>query len=72
MTTAIAEIIENDEMFIKRVSNYQLQRISELHELLARKQRGETIDVTPIILRWQEAGILDENGELTAPYRKED
>lgn len=72
MPTTIAKIIENDNMVIRRVSDFQKLRIRELQDMLKRQHEGEVVDTTSILQRWQETGILDENGNFTEPYRIEE
>ncbi|MBR2175999.1 MAG: hypothetical protein IJ861_03510 [Clostridia bacterium] len=72
MPTTIAKIIENDNVVIRRVSDFQKMRILELQDMLKRQQQGEEVDTSAILKRWQETGILDENGDFTEPYRIEE
>lgn len=51
---------------------YMDAKIAWLKELRAKKERGEYVDVTPIIRELQEIGALDENGDPAWPYRDGD
>ena len=62
-TTQLRE--RND--FIKK----QNKRLAQLKEIAQRKNAGCRIQQKRIITKLQNAGILDENGEISAPYRAE-
>ena len=61
------ERAETDE-FIKQ----QNKRLEQLKAIERRKNEGKKIHKKPIIEELQRAGILDEHGNLAAPYRDED
>lgn len=72
MTAAVKEIIERNRKIRSRVSDFQKKRIAELQKRVERQRRGETVDSADVFKRWQKIGIIDQNGELTSPYRQED
>lgn len=53
--------------FIKK----QNKRLAQLRKIEERKNAGCRIQQRRIIAKLQNAGILDENGEVSAPYRDE-
>ena len=72
MTVAVEEIASTNMQgrndFIKK----QNVRIRQLRAIEDRKNQGRHIHKGPIMKKLQRAGILDQNGEIAAPYRKEE
>lgn len=68
----IEEIVAAYESTENHFLDFQQKRLNKLKEMIAAKERGETVDVSDIIKRWQAAGILDSNGNIAEIYRLED
>lgn len=50
----------------------QNKRLLQLKEIEKRKIEGKQVQQKRIISKLQRAGILDQDGKLSAPYRLED
>lgn len=72
MVDTIEEIIAYNNSIEQNFINYQKKRLTELQDMLARKERGEDVDISEIINNLKEIGILDENGNLSSFYTLED
>lgn len=72
MANTIKEIVDAYNNSESRFMEYQQRRLKELQERIKAKERGEVVDVSDIIKRWQAAGILDSNGNIAEIYRLED
>jgi len=70
MSAAIDDIIKKDNERIERFCRHQRARISELREIDESNPSREQI--SQIVGRLQSTGILDENGDLAAPYNGEE
>lgn len=53
----------------RRFMKEQEAYLAKLKKMLEAKERGEEVDVTPVIKELQESGILDKNGKLSKHYR---
>lgn len=72
MPLVIERIISIERAEADAFMKIQQKRLTELKEMERKKNAGEVIDVKPIVKGLQEAGILDEKGNLAAPYRSVD
>lgn len=70
MPTLIREIIEQEEAPYKEYREYQRTRIAYLRNLRTKSEAEQEAERERVMKIWQEIGILDENGELTAIYRR--
>lgn len=72
MAIIIEKIIISQTTQVNSFLKKQDRRIAQLREIQQRKMEGKRIQQNRIISKLQRAGILDENGELSAPYRNDD
>lgn len=63
----ISQLAERNN-FLKK----QDKRLSQLKAIAKRKMEGKQIQKGRIISKLQRAGILDQNGNLSDPYKLED
>lgn len=72
MAATIEKIISVETSDMDNFLKQQLKRKKQLFETEKRKNNGCHVRTNRIIAKLQRAGILDENGELAAPYNGED
>jgi hypothetical protein len=68
MATTIEKIIRSDNKQHEQFYKHQRARIAELRKLKDDKINGKKVEVTTVIGKLQEAGILDKKGNLAPPY----
>lgn len=68
----IEQIIRYERADADEFMRLQRQRLMQLKAIQKRKSEGKTIRRQIILKELQQAGILDENGALAEPYRKEE
>lgn len=68
MEDTIRQIIEVENKEYDEFMEYQKERISELQDMLARKNRGEEIDISGILSSLKRSGILDDNNNISRRY----
>lgn len=68
----IEQIIRYERADADEFMRLQRQRLIQLKAIQKRKSEGKTIRRQIILKELQQAGILDENGVLAEPYRKEE
>lgn len=70
MAATIDDIIKKDNERIERFCRHQRARITELRKI--DKFNPSSEQVLQVVGRLQSTGILDENGDLAAPYNGEE
>lgn len=68
MEDTIRQILEAENKEYDEFMEYQKERISELQDMLARKNRGEEIDISGILSSLKRSGILDDNNNISRRY----
>lgn len=68
MSAVVESIIKKDNEQYEQFYDYQRSRIIELRKMNAAKASGEPISSAQIVKKLKRAGILDEHGNLAAPY----
>lgn len=64
----VNRIIECENQEYDEFMDYQERRIAELKELQKRKNNGESVDISGILLSLRKSGILDSNNNIMQPY----
>lgn len=72
MVDTIEKIIAYDNSIEQHFMDYQEKRLKELKIMVARKERGEDVDISEIIDKLKRVGILNEDGTLSSRYKIED
>lgn len=68
MEETIRQILDVENREYDEFVEYQKERISELQEMLERKNRGENIDISDILSSLRRSGILDNNNNISKRY----
>lgn len=68
MSAVVESIIKKDNEQYEQFYNYQRSRIVELRKMSAAKASGKPVSSAQIVKKLKRAGILDEHGNLAAPY----
>lgn len=68
MEETIRQILDVENREYDEFVEYQKERITELRELLERKNRGEDIDISDVLSSLKRSGILDNNNNISKRY----